>query len=428
MSVRSLVISRYIAHVISRERQENLRRSAESARQRRGLAHVVDYFHQVDDPYCHLTAQVLTKLLDRYHITLRPHLVSQPPDWAATARTALVEYSRLDAARLAKKAGLRFLDPGRQPDEDEIASAERQLAAISPAEFPDAAVRFGTALWDLKPVLECGEEIDAAATKLAGNRLRDKLGHYLGATFHYGGEWYWGIDRLHYLESRLSELGLKRPNHTDLPIFAPPELDLQGPHIASAKSGTQTLEMFISFRSPYSYLAINRVKEFADARGLELIMRFVLPMITRGFPMPKSKRKYMIHDAAREARHLNIPFGRICDPLGKPVARGYALLPFARDQGRLYEYCNSFLRSVWSQGIDAGTNRGLALIIENAGLNWTDARQHLADDAWRAEAEINYQALSAMNLWGVPSFRLGDLTAWGQDRLWIMEDALNKMG
>ena len=28
-----------------------------------------------------------------------------------------------------------------------------------------------------------------------------------GAMFHYGGEWYWGVDRLYLLERRLAELG-----------------------------------------------------------------------------------------------------------------------------------------------------------------------------------------------------------------------------
>jgi hypothetical protein len=43
-----------------------------------------------------------------------------------------------------------------------------------------------------------------------GDQLRERLGHYLGATFYFEGEWYWGIDRLHYLEERLSTAGLAR--------------------------------------------------------------------------------------------------------------------------------------------------------------------------------------------------------------------------
>jgi len=35
------------------------RENAEKKRQRRGAPHIVEYFHQLDDPYSHLTAQIL---------------------------------------------------------------------------------------------------------------------------------------------------------------------------------------------------------------------------------------------------------------------------------------------------------------------------------------------------------------------------------
>ena len=82
------------------------------------------------------------------------------------------------------------------------------------------AVRVGRALWngdaaaleslasEQPPVDESGAQSAIAA----GDEKRRRLGHYLGATFFYGGEWYWGIDRLHYLERRLVDLGIKQPS------------------------------------------------------------------------------------------------------------------------------------------------------------------------------------------------------------------------
>ena len=65
----------------------------------------------------------------------------------------------------------------------------------------------GLAGGPLRPV-----DVSAAASHVtASNALRQKLGHYLGATFFYAGEWYWGIDRLHHLERRLQDLGAQRP-------------------------------------------------------------------------------------------------------------------------------------------------------------------------------------------------------------------------
>ena len=64
------------------------------------------------------------------------------------------------------------------------------------------------------------------------------------------------------------------------------------------------LELFHSFRSPYSYLSLRRVYEIADAFGLELRLRPVLPMVMRGMLVPRPKLLYIAKDTAREAERL----------------------------------------------------------------------------------------------------------------------------
>ena len=54
----------------------------------------------------------------------------------------------------------------------------------------------------------------------------------------------------------------------------------------------------------------------------------------------------------------------------------------------------------------------------------------LASDDWREAASQHHGELLALGLWGVPSFNLhldGQplCQTWGQDRLWVLEDALN---
>ena len=48
---------------------------AERVRIKTGSPHRVDYFHQVDEAYSHLTAQLLARLAERYDIELHCHLV-----------------------------------------------------------------------------------------------------------------------------------------------------------------------------------------------------------------------------------------------------------------------------------------------------------------------------------------------------------------
>lgn len=424
MSFRTFLVSRVAEQITGAERQLQSRARAERQRLRSGRPHRVDYFHEAGDAYSCLVAQILPLLAARYDIELCCHMVSAPPDWAAPERDKLDAYSRRDAACLAARAGLEFMDPGNQPSQDRLAQAEAALAdSVRHGRFVADAAGISKALWAGAP-LSSGDG-DAASLKAEGDALRARLGHYLGGVLHYAGEWYWGLDRLHYLEERLADLGARKADAPGEPIYVQPispRSDALPAPVPGAHAGD--LHFYLSFRSPYTYIATQRAKALADAYGLNLRLRFVLPMVMRGLPVPPAKRTYITLDAAREARRVGVPFGRVADPVGRPVERGYALLPWAVEQGRGYEFCLAFMRAVWSQGVDAGSNAGMRRIVEAAGLGWTDARQRIGDTLWRAEAEANRQELLGLGLWGVPCFRFGETSAWGQDRLWVIEDAI----
>jgi len=383
MSLKTMIVSRLTESFLGEARLQRTRRKAEHRRRKAGRTHVVEYFHEPEDPYSRVLLEALPVFAARYEVELQVWRVGPPPDWAAPERQRLNAYSRTDAARLATRAGF---------DPDAGSTAARELLA---------------------------------GARDGGDARREQLGHYLGATLYYEGEWYWGLDRLHYLESRLADLGARRTDAPSAPLFAPPSVPSPA---ASTGGDAPDLHWFLSFRSPYTYIATEKVRALADAWGARLRLRFVLPMRMRGLPVPKMKTRYIVTDVAREARRLGVPFGRIADPLGEPVQRGYSLLPWAIGQGRGYDYCLAFMRGVWSRGIDAGSDRGLAHILADAGLDWQEAQAHLGTDDWRAVAEANRQELLELGLWGVPSFRVGNTAIWGQDRLWAVEEELRSPG
>jgi len=422
MSLRTALVSRVAEKLTGAARQQRLRLRTERRRYQAGLPHVVDYFHQADDPYAALMVQVLPAFAARYDVQLRCHLVATPPDWAAPERERLVNWSRADAAHLASRAGLSFTDAGAQPSAQRVANAERLFASrLRAGTFVADAAAISAALWSGAALPDASG--DPATAKAEGDALRSKLGHYLGATLHYGSEWYWGLDRLHYLEERLSSLGVDQTGTDAEPIYVQPPSPAPDASANFAPSGG-AIDFFLSFRSPYTWIAATRVKALADAYGLGLRLRFVLPMVMRGLPVPPAKRAYITLDAAREARRNGVPFGRIADPVGRPVERGYSLLPWAISQGRGHEYCVAFMRAVWSQGVDAGRDAGMRRIVEAAGLDWTVARPLIGNDGWRTEAEANRRELVGLGLWGVPCFAYNGVSAWGQDRLWVIESAI----
>jgi 2-hydroxychromene-2-carboxylate isomerase len=358
----------------SRRFAHGLRRSV------RGDVAVVHYFHDVADPYSAVTAQLLPRLRARYRIELVQHLVPPPDAGAAPDAARLAAWSRRDAAMLAAAYGLVF-----------------------PCDGADAA----------------GAVTDASL--LEGDALRRRLGHYLGATFYFEGEWYWGVDRLHYLEARLAGLGLDRsPGEA---MLAPVrDVGLAAP--AGTAPG-KMLECFLSFRSPYSYIALPRARALAAHYGAELRLRFVLPMVMRGLPVPRAKRIYIMLDTKREAERLGMAFGTVVDPVGAGVERGLAVLHHAIAGGRGEAFALSFLQGVFAEGIDAGSDAGLHAMAARAGIDAGAVWTALQDSSWRALAEANREAMLAAGLWGVPCFRVdGGPMLWGQDRLWVVERAL----
>lgn len=375
MSLKSLIVPNVTQWLMSEARLNRARATYERKRQKTGGSHIVEFFHDPSDPYSQLLHTVLPDFEARYDVTLKRHRVGPPDDGAAPEREKLTDYSGQDAQKLAAKAGIDFTFEDRPPADDTA----------------------------------------------QGDARRDMLGHYLGGTLYYGGEWYWGLDRLHYLEDRLMTLGVRRAGTGSNPIYSPPAMP-----VGQGQSGA-VLHWYLSFRSPYTAIVRDRVKALADAYGAELKLRFVLPMVMRGLPVPPAKRKYIPLDTAREARRLGVPFGRIIDPVGRPVELGYSLLPWARDQGLGYDYVQTWLKCVWSEGIDPGSRGGIKTIIERAGLDWTEAQKHLGREDWRVEAEANRAEMMEYGIWGVPSFRVGETITWGQDRLWVIEDALRTL-
>lgn len=424
MSLKARLQNKLAGYLFSAERRDKKRAKLERQRQSRNQPHLVEYFHEASDPYSHLMAQILPEFCRRYDVDLKVHIVSPPPDWAAPDRQRLVSYARLDSQRLADRAGLSFVDPGKQPDAARLARANANLVeAVKDGAFISRAAEIGHQFWTGEASSPQPDETGILSNVLAGAAdERDEKGHYLGATVYYAGEWYWGVDRLHHLERRLIELGAAHDSAL-APIFAPPEISSQ--HVEAAADGPE-LHWYLSFRSPYTGIVAERVKALADAYGADLKLRFVLPMVMRGMQVPRTKGFYIMSDTVREAERQGIPFGNMFDPVGRPVERGYGILHKAIELGQGYAFARSFLSGVWADGIDAGTDRGMQKIVERAGLNWAEMKPLMGGDHWRADADANQEEMFAHGVWGVPSFRVGTVTAWGQDRLWVIEDALKE--
>ncbi len=396
------------------------------ARLRRRLARQparVQYFHQVDDPYSHLVVQKLDALREAYALPFEIHLVSMPAPAYQGNEERFAAWALRDAESIADAYGAS-LKVACTPSETAIATANDRLAPhLAAPDFAKLAFETGEALWAGRTLAGDPAAGGGAEAVRAGDALRTKLGHYYGGMFHFDGEWFWGIDRIRSLERRLAEEGHARtPGNLVVPEPEATE------RVHGDASGV-TLEYFPSLRSPYTAVGHARVLDLIERTGVTVRLRPVMPMMMRGVPAPFPKQRYVIGDAAREARERGVPFGNLVDPIGTPVRRAFALFPAAVEHGRGMEFITVYLAAAWADGVDIATDAGLAEVAQHAGLSWEALRDGANEQEAEALLEQNVNDMLDAGLWGVPSFRVSGgsdapFACWGQDRIWRVEQEI----
>ncbi len=436
----------YLTRLISSNSVLGLRRHYfEIKRRIKGEAHRVDIFLRINDPYSYLLVQVIGQFHARFNIEVRYHTVLNLSDTMYPEKKLWYQYAVIDAGRLANMYQLAFPPqiPANDPSIIEWSTAELLRAEINASRNESLTNHLEqiheifTAYWWQKELKQqesrhkkTGEESLSAppiAQLLSHNEkslLQKK--HYSSAMLFYGGEWYWGIDRLDHLERRLNGLGLNKEKIPRVEFdrsYARFLQYLPATTLAN-KQSAKTVTFYWSARSPYSYVALVRLVRLTQRYRIRLTIKAVMPMVMRGMAVPKMKKMYIFHDTKREAEKLGVRYGFVADPLGKSVERCYALWAFAEDQGLLVKYLLSYARAVNSQGIDASSDRGMKRIVERCGLDWIVAKSYLENQSWRQQVQANVSEMLELGCWGVPSFRYGDQVFWGQDRIGMLEQLI----
>ena len=315
-----------------------------------------------------------------------------------------------------------------------IYKANSILSAVNESKFSEIAIKVSFALWsgDEDTIDNLGVIFSSSKDKvidkiIEGNKIRNDNGYYFGSAFYYENELYWGLDRLNYLEERLSELGLSTNSVKD-PIYS---LNLSAPkHIISNKK--VNLTYYPSLNSPYTLVSAKRVKELSETYPINLITKPVLPMLMRDMTIPEYKAKYIISDAAREGRKYGHEIKNIYSPLGSPARKAYSLFPNIDKAGKGFEYIYELLNASFQEGVNIGNNDYLETLINKLGLDWNIIKNDLNTKQWKHDLDLNLKDMYSGNCWGVPSFKVSDedgsnpFYAWGQDRIWLIKEEIAK--
>tara|TARA_B110000046_G_scaffold42131_1_gene46714 strand:- start:2538 stop:3953 length:1416 start_codon:yes stop_codon:yes gene_type:complete len=406
--------------------------------------HQVDVYLRINDPYSYLLVQVLADVERRFDVRLQFKTILNLQQDMYPEEQLWHHNAFIDATHLAR---LYQLDWPEEAPQDERIRAEQASQLLLQQEAQSLKNQYcdWAAIesvfknyWFQQALDSLGDSNDSDPNDsesivhswkdlLRANELcLAKNGHYMSAMLHYGGEWYWGLDRLDHLERRLLALGQGEATE----VF----FDKTYAQFCQTKPLTQPdpkhkkLILYFSIRSPYSHLGLQQAVTLAQHYQLSLDVKPILPMIMRGLSVPNTKKMYIFHDTKREAQKLGIDYGWVADPLGEGVNRCYSLFKYAQSKGVEIEYLLNYAQAVNAQGVHSDTDEGLKLIVERTGLDWAYAqtllKQSDRDKQWQGWAEGNRQQMLALGSWGVPTYQYGDLVLWGQDRVGLIEQAI----
>lgn len=196
-----------------------------------------------------------------------------------------------------------------------------------------------------------------------------------------------------------------------------------------------TVDLFWSFRSPYSYLATPGALQLLEDFDVAVEFRPVLPLAVRSpdFFSPENLRRarYIMIDWPRRARLLGLPH---VWPSPDPIVQDLKTFEIASEQpyiyrlvylgveaqrrGRGVQFAAQVSGLLFGGTKDWQLGDHLAGAAARAGLDLQSMDEAIANpDSHREEVDRNQAALDESGHWGVPTFVFDGEPFFGQDRI-----------
>jgi len=206
------------------------------------------------------------------------------------------------------------------------------------------------------------------------------------------------------------------------------------------------VDLFWSFRSPYSYLAVPGAIRLEQDFRVKVAFRPVLPLAVRDpsfFSPDNVKRaKYIIVDWPRRAEMLGVPHAW---PSPDPIVQDMKNFKIADEQPYIYRltylgveaerrgrglpFAQEVSRLIFGGTREWHLGEHLAQAAQRAGLELAAMDAAIADPAsHRARVEENQKALAEAGHWGVPTFVFNGEPFFGEDRIETLRWRLGKHG
>ena len=207
------------------------------------------------------------------------------------------------------------------------------------------------------------------------------------------------------------------------------------------------LDIYWSFRSPYSYLAIDRLADIVRDYDIEHEFRFVRPLAMREPTFFERNRPqwlpYLFKDVMRESARLGVPFAfPRPDPIVMNLGTGKVdadqpLMKPLMDLGVAAEetakaglaFARAAARRIWGGVENWPEETHMAAAATEAGLDLSNLRRWADANAARiAEIVARNEEAQMTQHWGVPLMVFDGEPFFGQDRLDSLVWRLDQQG
>ena len=208
----------------------------------------------------------------------------------------------------------------------------------------------------------------------------------------------------------------------------------------------EPIDVYWSFRSPYSYLVTPDLLKLREDYEVEVNLRVVFPIAVRSKealfdPSNMKPVQYILMDSFRRAQFLGLP---LAFPQPDPVIQDRQTFVVAEDQPRIHrlsklgveaqrqgkgiDFAANVSRLIWggTEAWDQGDHMSNA--AAKAGLDLAQMDAAIADSDHLDEIDANHAALEAAGHWGVPTMVLRGEPFFGQDRIETLRWRLDKYG
>lgn len=206
------------------------------------------------------------------------------------------------------------------------------------------------------------------------------------------------------------------------------------------------VDVFWSFRSPYSYLVTPDLLQLRSDYDVSVRLRPVLPIAVRAkaslFDASDKKRpRYILMDSRRRAEFLGLPFTW---PNPDPVEQDLETYEVPKEQPRIWrltslgveaerrgkgiDFAHAAARVIWSGTPQWDEGDHLSEACDSVGLSLSDMEASVNLDRIKDDVDANHQALENAGHWGVPTMVLNGEPFFGQDRIDTLRWRLDQSG